>query len=75
MVDRGEMTKWLLVHGYWNGVVESKSIAQGESHENREDAVDSLQKHSDLYQQIGYRIWWASLRLPNGDIEHLKEME
>jgi hypothetical protein len=64
--------KWILNHGCHRGTITSRDVGQPEEFDTREDAVNALTAHRKWYKSIGYQIWFATLKSPEGKEETLE---
>lgn len=63
--------KYTLSHGCWRGTITSRDVAEPEQFDTREAAIAKLNDHRRFYVSIGYQVWFANLKLPDGTVEHL----
>lgn len=58
-------SKWTLVHGIHRGTLTSRDSGQS-THNSLEECRAKLQEHITFYKSIGYVIWYAYAKSPDG---------
>ena len=61
-----EKSKWILTHAIHRHTFTSRDIASPEPYDTKELALQALEDARIFYRRIGYVIWWAYLKDPEG---------
>lgn len=65
-----DQQKWMLIAGCHKGTLMSRDSGADEF-DTREDAVAAFAQMKRVWESIGYQVWFATLRSPEGKEEVL----
>jgi hypothetical protein len=60
------MDKWTLFIGCHRGTLISRDVADPEKYDTEEEALTAYRAHKDFYRSIGYHVWFAHIKSPEG---------
>jgi len=60
------MTMYELTIGIHCGTITSRDVEQPESFESMGDCIKAVAKAKTFYRGIGYKIWFAEVKNPDG---------
>ena len=60
------MTKFILSHGCHRGTLTSRDTGQPQEFDTYDEAYNAYVGHRKFYQTIGYQIWFAEIKSPDG---------
>lgn len=58
--------KWVLSHGVHKGTLMSRDSSMPEEFDSEADALAAFYDHKKFYRSIGYVVWFATLKAPDG---------
>lgn len=60
-----DTAKFRLYFGCWNGAITSRDSGV-EEYDSEQDARRALEDYKSNWASIGYRVWFATIRTPDG---------
>ncbi len=66
------MAKWILKHGIHKGTSATRETLPTKEFNTEKEAMKYYRKYRRTWQGIGYQIWYARLRSPDGVEEVLE---
>ena len=62
-----------LTIGIHRGTLTSRDVEQPESFESMDDCIKAVAKVKEWYKNIGYNIWFANVKKPDGTTTTLEQ--